>query len=195
MPADPPALLPREFEEARMPAAPLPPADRPDAAERFRTDLAGYLCERTGPELAALLDRLPDQVRADLIMELAGRGPAWLRLPHTWPGHPDQEFMRRRSLREVVADRRAARAARRAGPPPGSTLQDWLQTRLDTTPPARDPGRERRLGEALRGHADARANQQGERTAMDRQDLDLGGPAEPQPPTQGWWDWWLRDDR
>jgi hypothetical protein len=59
-----------------MPGAPLPPADRPDPAERFRADLAGYLRERTGPQLAALLQRLPDQVKADLIAELAERGPA-----------------------------------------------------------------------------------------------------------------------
>jgi hypothetical protein len=180
-----------------MPAAPLPPADRPDAAERFRADLAGYLCERTGPELATLLDRLPDQVKADLITELAGRGPAWLRLPPTWPGHPHADLYRRRSLREVVADRRASRAARRAGPPPGSTLQDWLQAHPTVTAPAKDPGRERRLGEALRGHT-AQRDQQDERAAMDQQDP--GGPAEPRPaeprpPAQGWWDWWLRDDR
>jgi hypothetical protein len=115
-----------------------------------------------------------------------------LPLPPAWPGHPDADLSRRRSLREVVADRRAARSARRAGPPPGSSLEEWLATRPDVTPPATDPGRERRLGEALRGHADARADRD-ERAAMDQQDP--GGPPEPQPPAQGWWDWWLRDDR
>jgi hypothetical protein len=166
------------------------PDDRLDPAERFRADLAGYLAERSGPELAELLQRLPDQIKADLIAELAERGPTWLRLPPTWPGHPDAEHYRRRSLREVVADRRAARAARRAGPPPGSSLQDWLQVRPHASLPA-DPGRERRLGEALRSHATQR-QEQDERTEMDQQDP--SGPPEPEPPAQGWWDWWLRDD-
>jgi hypothetical protein len=100
------------------------PDDRPDPAARFRADLAGYLRGLSGPELADLLDGLPDPVTVDLIAELAARGPAYARLPATWPAHPDAEFMRRRSLREVVADRRADRAARRAGPPPGATLAD-----------------------------------------------------------------------
>jgi hypothetical protein len=129
-----------------MPAEPLHPDDRPDAAERFRADLAGYLRERSGPELADLLEGLPDPVKADLISELAARGPTWLRLPPTWPAHPDAEHDRRRSLREVVADRRAARAARRAGPPPGSSRQAWLASRPHGRLPATDPGRERRLG-------------------------------------------------
>ncbi len=102
----------------------LHPDDRPDPAARFRTDLAGYLRGLPGPELADLLAGLPDPVTVDLIAALAARGPAYARLPDTWPGHPDAEFMRRRSLREVVADRRAARAARRAGPPPGTTLAE-----------------------------------------------------------------------
>jgi hypothetical protein len=63
-------------------------------------------------------------VKVDLIAELAARGPASARLSATWPQHPDIEFMRRRSLRKVVADRRAARAARRIGPPPSTTLAD-----------------------------------------------------------------------
>jgi hypothetical protein len=89
------------------------PDDRPDPAARFRADLAGYLHGLPAPELADLLDGLPDPVTVDLIAALAARGPASARLPDTWPGHPDSEFMRRRSLREVVANRRAARAADR----------------------------------------------------------------------------------
>ncbi|HYT24905.1 MAG TPA: hypothetical protein VEP73_00265, partial [Actinomycetota bacterium] len=100
----------------------LHPDDRPDPAARCRADLAGYLRDLPAPELADLLDGLPDPVTVDPIGALAARGPASARLPDDWPGHPDSEFMRRRSLREVVADRRAARAARRAGPPPGATL-------------------------------------------------------------------------
>jgi hypothetical protein len=48
---------------------------------------------------------LPDPVKVGLIAAVAARGPAHARLPDTWPGHPDSELMRRRSLREVVADR------------------------------------------------------------------------------------------
>jgi hypothetical protein len=40
-------------------------------------------------------------------------------------GHPGPGAGRRRSLRQVVADRRAARAAQHAGPP-SSGLADWL---------------------------------------------------------------------
>jgi hypothetical protein len=36
------------------------PDDRPDPRERFRADLASYLAELPGGELADLLDRLPD---------------------------------------------------------------------------------------------------------------------------------------
>jgi hypothetical protein len=96
------------------------PDDRPDPAARFRADLAAYLRGRSGPELADLLDGLPDPVKVDLIAALAARGPAYARLPDTWPGHPDAECMRRRSLREVVADRPPAppaAPARHPAPP------------------------------------------------------------------------------
>jgi hypothetical protein len=99
--------------------------------------------------------------------------------------------MRRRSLREVVADRRAARAARRAGPPPGATLADWAANRPLAIRPGKDPAVERRLGEALRSHAAERG---------EREDLaamafdDPGCPRAPEPPAQGWRDWWLPGD-
>jgi hypothetical protein len=115
------------------------PEDRPDPVARFRADLAGYLRGLPGSELADLLAGLPD----------------------TWPGHPDTEFMRRRSLREVVADRRAARAARRAGPPPGATLADRLGNRPVVTRPGKDPAGERPLGEALRGRTAERPGRAG----------------------------------
>jgi hypothetical protein len=168
------------------------PDDRPDPAARFRADLAGYLHGLPAPELADLLDGLPDPVTVDLIAALAARGPASARLPDTWPGHPDSEFMRRRSLREVVSDRRAARAARLAGPPPGATLADRLTNRPSVTRPSRDPAVERRLGEALRGRTTERDDQDEWATmAFD----DPGCPREPEPPAQGWRDWWLPDDR
>jgi hypothetical protein len=164
------------------------PDDRPDPGERFRADLASYLRGLPGPELADLLAGLPDPVTIDLIAALAARGPAHARLPDTWPGHPDSEFMRRRSLREVVADRRAARAARRTGSPPGATLADWAAKRPLITQPAEDPAVQRRLGEALRG----RGADQDERAALAFDDP--GGPRESEPPAQGWRDWWLPDE-
>jgi hypothetical protein len=168
------------------------PDDRPDPAARFRADLAGYLRGLSGPELADLLAGLPDPVKIDLIGELAARGPAHARLPDTWPGHPDAEFMRRRSLREVVSDRRAARAARRADLPPGATLADWAANRPLITRPTEDPAVERRLGAALRGRTVERG-EDAERAAMAWDDP--GCPREPEPPAQGWRDWWLPDER
>jgi hypothetical protein len=166
------------------------PDDRPDPAARFRSDLAGYLRGLSGPELADLLTGLPDPVKVDLIAELAECGPAYARLPDTWPAHPDSELLRRRSLREVVADRRAARAARWTGPPPGATLADRLTNRPQVTKPTRHPAVERRLGEALQGRA---AAERDERAAMAFDDP--GCPREPEPPAQGWRDSWLPDER
>jgi hypothetical protein len=76
------------------------PDDRPDPTARFHADLTGHLRGLSGPELADLLAGLPDPVTVDLIAALAARGPAYARLPATWPGHPDTDLMRRRSLRE-----------------------------------------------------------------------------------------------
>jgi hypothetical protein len=165
--------------------------DRPDPAARFRADLASYLRGLSGPELADLVDGLPDPVKVDLIAALAARGPAYARLSDTWPGHPDAELMRRRSLREVVADRRAARAARRAGPPPGTTLTDWAANHPSVTWPANDPAVQRRLGEALHSRA-AECTEQDKLVALAFDDP--GCPREPEPPAQGWRDWWLPDD-
>ncbi len=100
--------------------------------------------------------------------------------------------MRRRSLRGVVADRRAARAARRAGPAPGATLAERLANRPSVTRPTRHPAVERRLGEALRHHAVER-DDQAELVAMAWDDP--GCPREPEPPAQGWRDWWLPGDQ
>jgi hypothetical protein len=46
--------------------------------------------------------------------------------------------------------------------------------------------------EALRGHTTER-QEQDERTTMGWRDP--GCPPGPQPPAQGWWDWWPRGDR
>jgi hypothetical protein len=164
------------------------PDDQLDPAARFRADLASYLRGLSGPELADLLDGLPDPVKVDLIGELAARGPASARLPEAWPGHPDAEFMRRRSLREAVADRRAAR---QAGPPPGTTLTDWATNSPLITRPTEDPAVQRRLGEALHGRA-AEPAERDERAVLAFDDP--GCPREPEPPAQGWRDWWLLDD-
>jgi hypothetical protein len=82
----------------------------------------------------------------------------------------------------VVADRRAAR---RAGPPPGATLADWIANRSAVTWPARDPAVERRLREALHGR-DAERDEREDRVAMAFDDP--GCPRELEPPAQGWRD-------
>jgi hypothetical protein len=115
---------------------------------RFRTDLAAYLDSLLVGELAGLLCELPVMTRITLMHELSDRDPAWARLPV----HPDAHLMGRRSPREVLADRRAARAARRAGPPapladPGGDrwITQWLARRRLGGAVA-----ERRMAEALR---------------------------------------------
>jgi hypothetical protein len=106
-------------------------------------------------------------------------------------GHPGPGEGRRRSLREIVADRRAVRAARRAGPPPGGTLEECLRTRPHGSLPAPDPARERRLGEVLRGYTTQR-QEPDETVAIGCENQ--RGPREPELPAQGWRDWWLRDE-
>jgi hypothetical protein len=120
--------------------------------QRFRADLVAYLDSLPVGDLAGLLCELPVMTRVTLMHELSDRGPAWARLPVTWPQHPDAEHLGRRSLREVFADRRAASAARRSGPPlpladPGGDrwVTGWLVRRRLAGAVA-----ERRLAEALR---------------------------------------------
>lgn len=146
-------------------------------------------------ELGELLGELPSVGRDEplrlgvLMIALNERLPdAYKLLPPA--GQPGPHEGRRRSLRELVGDRRAARAARRAGPP-GVTLQEWLQARPHGRLPTADPTGARRLGEALRGHA-AQRQQPEEGAAMGWEDP--GRAREPEPPAQGWRDWWLRDD-
>ena len=87
--------------------------------------------------MVALNERLPD---------------AYKLLPPAGPGEG-----RRRSLREVVADRRAARAAHHTGPPP-PTLGEWHAERQRLADQHTDRARggavgERRVAEALRAQA------------------------------------------
>ena len=169
----------------------LHPDGRPDPGERFRADLAGYLHTLSGPALADLLAGLPDPVTVDLIAALAARGPAHARLPATWPAHPDSEFLRRRAARAVVADRRAARGARRAEPPPGATPGRPAHQPRVRAPAGQGPGDP---AAARRGapRSRRRAGPAG-RAGGDGLD-DPGCPREPEPPAQGWRDWWLPDD-
>ncbi len=82
-----------------------------------------------------------------LMHEMSERGPAWARLPDTWPQFP------RRTLRRVVADRRDARL-----PLPPEVVQRWRAESArvaDQLAQWRRAGAiaERRLAEALRAWA------------------------------------------
>ena len=82
-----------------------------------------------------------------LMVELSERGPAWARLPQDWPQLPG------RSLREQLADRRAARR-----PPSPQQLRRWraeADRAADQFSRQRRSGAvaERRVAEALRAWA------------------------------------------
>jgi hypothetical protein len=95
------------------------PDGRPDRPRDSAPTWPAICVAGPGPELADLLDGLPDPVKVDVIAALAACGPPiYTRLPATWPSHPDAEFMRLWSLREVVADRRVACSGRLASPWP-----------------------------------------------------------------------------
>ena len=100
----------------------------------------------------------------------------------TWPGHPDSDLMRRRSLREVVADRRAARA----GPPPGATLTAWLRTRPR---PARPAGSGRPAAPQRGAPPRRRRASRARRAGSDRARRP-GPPRRARPARQRWRDWW-----
>jgi hypothetical protein len=140
-----------------MPADSLHP-DQLDGRARFRADLAAYLDSLPIGELAELLAELPSSRQEPL-----GLGVLMIalneRLPDSYKllppaGHPGSGEGRRRSLRELVA---ARRAARRAGPPP-SELADWLAERQQQADLRAERTRagvvaERRVAEALRARA------------------------------------------
>jgi hypothetical protein len=101
---------------------------------RFRADLTAYLNSLFLHELADLLGELPEPTRVVLMHELSERGPAWAKLPQDWPQLP------RRSLREQLADRRAAR-----WPPSPEQLRRW---RAEADRAADQISRQRRSGAA-----------------------------------------------
>jgi hypothetical protein len=97
--------------------------------QRFRADLVAYLDSLSVGELAELLGELPSSCQQPLglgvlMVALNERLPdAYNLLPPA--GQPGPGKGRRRSLRQVVADRRAARTSRHAGSPsPGRA--EWL---------------------------------------------------------------------
>jgi hypothetical protein len=130
------------------PTLPEPTGDQ--GAARFRADLPAYLNILFLHELGDLLGELPEAARVALMYELSERGPAWARLPQDWPQIP------RRTLREQLADRRAARR-----PPSPEQLRRW---RAEADRAADQLSRqcrsgavaERRVAEALRAWASSR---------------------------------------
>jgi hypothetical protein len=100
-----------------MPADPIHP-DQLHGDQRFRADLVAYLDSLPVNDLAGLLGELPSSRQQPLrlgvlMVALNERLPdAYKLLPPA--GHPGPGEGRRRSLREVVADRRAARSSHHA---------------------------------------------------------------------------------
>jgi hypothetical protein len=143
-----------------MPADPIHP-DQPGGQARFRAELAAYLDSLPVGELAELLGDLPSSREQPfqlgvLMIALNERLPdSFKLLPPA--GHPGPGEGRRRSLREVVTDRRAARTAQHAGPP-SSGLAEWLADRQQQADLYAERARagavgERRVAEALRARA------------------------------------------
>jgi hypothetical protein len=101
-----------------MPADPTHP-DQPDGQQRFRADLVAYLDSLPVHQLADLLGELPSSRQQPLqlgvlMIGLNERLPdAYKLLPPA--GHPGLGEGRRRSLRELVADRAGRPGARPAG--------------------------------------------------------------------------------
>jgi hypothetical protein len=132
-----------------MPDRPTLPEPSSDwGAAQFRADLAAYLDSLFLHDLADLLGELPEPTRVALMHELSERGPAWAKLPEDWPQLP------RRSLRERLADRRAARQ-----PPSPEQLHRWwaeADRAADQLSRQRRSGAvaERRVAEALRAWGD-----------------------------------------
>jgi hypothetical protein len=149
------------------------PADptQPDGEARFRADLVAYLDSLSVHELGELLGELPSSRQEPLqlgvlMVALNERLPdAYKLLPPAGQHGPGEG--RRRSLREVVTDRRAARAAQHTLPPPpgpAERLADRQRQAERHTDRARAGAvAERRAAEALRarvGDPDPAASRQ-----------------------------------
>jgi hypothetical protein len=119
-------------------------------AAQFRADLTAYLDSLFLHELAELLGELSEPTRVALMHELSECGPAWAKLPEDWPQLP------RRSLRERLGDRRAAR--RRPVPEQLRRWQAEAERVADQLARQRRTGAvaERRVAEALRAWATSR---------------------------------------
>jgi hypothetical protein len=143
-----------------MPADPIHP-DQFGGEARFRADLLAYLDSLPVHELAELLAEPPSSRQEPLqlgvlMIALNERLPdAYKLLPPA--GQPGPNEGRRRSLREVVADRRAARAVHRAGLPPPDLAESHAdrQRQAEQHTDRRRAGvvDERRVAEALRARA------------------------------------------
>jgi hypothetical protein len=181
-----------------VPADPIHP-DQLHGQQRFRADLLAYLDSLPVGELAELLGDLPSTRQQPLalgvlLIALNERLPdAYKLLPPA--GHPGPGEGRRRSLREVVADRRAAR---RHPDAPASGLAEWLADRqrqadLDTERVLAGAVGERRVAEALRAqaadsdpaagrqeHGDLPADQERDRHSEERDRQDQQRQREPE---------------
>jgi hypothetical protein len=143
-----------------MPADPIHP-DQLDGEQRFRADLAAYLDSLPVGELAELVGELPSSRQEPLglgvlMIALTERlSDAYKLLPPA--GHPGPGEGRRGSLRELVADRRAARTSHHSEAP-ASGLAEWLADRHQQADLHAERSRagavgERRVAEALRARA------------------------------------------
>jgi hypothetical protein len=139
-----------------MPADPIHP-DQLDGQARFRADPLAYLDSLPVGELAELPSRRQQPLGLGvLLVALNERLPdAYKLLPPA--GQPGPGEGRRRSLREVVADRRAARASRHPDAP-ASGMAEWLAERQQQADLHAERARagavgERRVAEALRARA------------------------------------------
>jgi hypothetical protein len=135
--------------------------DQLDGEQRFRADLLAYLDSLPVNELVELLGDLPRSRQqplglAVLMIALKERlSDAYKLLAPA--DHPGPGEGRRRSLREVVANRRAARTSRHHCAP-ASGLAEWLADRQQQADLHAERARagavgERRVAEALRARA------------------------------------------
>jgi len=143
-----------------MPADPIHP-DQLDGEQRFRADLVAYLDSLPIGELAELLggatSQPPGTAGAGCAHDRAERAAARHLQIAAAAGHPVPGEGRRRSLRDVVADRRAARTSRHPDSP-ASGFAEWLADRQQEADLHAERARagavgERRVAEALRARA------------------------------------------